>query len=390
MNASHPESLLHRFARIIWDPKQQIHASMQGKSSSFNDIFWVLLLSFTLARPYEIASAVAKWPLAKSLTLQRTIQNAISYGAWTAVILAAIGYFLHLRFTKKFPDFTFDKAAGLVALLWVPHLLLLAISAFFALVFGNQLMVLHRPLAAAWEHGWRWLFVVKFFISYGWSLSLMLYTVHLLRKSPQTSDVAVQADAPQETQTQAPQKPRTWKTAILILLYLSATVAMGFHISKDWKWLRPRQAGEKAPSFSMAVLANSSQEKFSLQQLRGQVVVLDFWATWCGPCVQTMPNLQLIHNNYKRHGLAVLAVNQEPDNTDNVIQFIADHKYTFPVVLDQGQVARSYRVDTLPTTVIIDRSGEIAFVHLGALNREDLKLAVKHVLRTSPPTKPTQ
>ncbi len=117
-----------------------------------------------------------------------------------------------------------------------------------------------------------------------------------------------------------------------------------------------------APDFRLPVRAGG---EVSLAGLRGQVVLINFWATWCGPCRQEMPLLDQIYQRYKGLGFTLLAVNVEEDST-LADRWLADMPVTFPVLLDRANaVSRLYDVTAMPSTVIVDRQGRIRYIHHG-------------------------
>ncbi|MFE8069812.1 TlpA disulfide reductase family protein [Marinobacteraceae bacterium S3BR75-40.1] len=117
-----------------------------------------------------------------------------------------------------------------------------------------------------------------------------------------------------------------------------------------------------APDFT---LKSKQGENLRLEDFRGQVVLLNFWASWCGPCRQEMPLLDEIHQQYKDLGFTVMAVSvdEDPANADD---FLAKVPVSFPVLYDnESRVSEMYGVDAMPTTVIIDRDGTRRFIHRG-------------------------
>ena len=97
----------------------------------------------------------------------------------------------------------------------------------------------------------------------------------------------------------------------------------------------------------------------TLSTLRGQVVFLNFWATWCPPCREEMPSIERLHQEFKDQGLAVLAVDVGERPT-LVAKFMKDFRLSFPVLLDRGsEVWSRYGVGGLPTTILVDRRGRI-------------------------------
>ena len=102
-----------------------------------------------------------------------------------------------------------------------------------------------------------------------------------------------------------------------------------------------------------------------LDQFRGRVVYLDFWASWCAPCRQSFPWMQTMKNTYEAQGLTILTVNLDADRAD-ADKFLAQFKPTFDVRFDPaGVLAESYRVKAMPSSVLIDRHGLPRFTHVG-------------------------
>jgi len=117
-----------------------------------------------------------------------------------------------------------------------------------------------------------------------------------------------------------------------------------------------------APSFS---LPSRSGDSVSLEQLKGQVVMLNFWASWCGPCRQEMPLLDQMHKRYSSLGFTLLGVNVEA-NTKDAERWLAETPVSFPVLFDkESKVSKLYDVNAMPSTVFIDRKGNVRYLHRG-------------------------
>ncbi len=135
-----------------------------------------------------------------------------------------------------------------------------------------------------------------------------------------------------------------------------------------------------APDFT---LKSKSGENIRLQDLRGEVVMLNFWASWCGPCREEMPLMDVIYQQYKDLGFTILAVNVDEDSAD-ADRFLASVPVSFPVVYDnQSKVSEMYKVDAMPTTILIDRDGQKRFLHRGykAGYEDDYEQQVKQLVR---------
>ncbi|MGB5105685.1 MAG: redoxin family protein [Candidatus Zixiibacteriota bacterium] len=137
-----------------------------------------------------------------------------------------------------------------------------------------------------------------------------------------------------------------------------------------------------APEFAFV---NLDGETVSLASLRGKVVVVDFWATWCGPCRMTMPLLQEFVER-KPDGVEFISMDVWEDDTSKVRPFLADFGYTFNVLYGNSQIAGSYEVTGIPTLVIIDKDGIIRYRHVGYDPGADQKLIwqTEDLLKKSP------
>jgi len=129
------------------------------------------------------------------------------------------------------------------------------------------------------------------------------------------------------------------------------------------------KVGEPAPDFSAQDLTN---HPVTLASYRGQkVVVVDFWATWCGPCRMGMPALQDLQDKFKDRGLEILSVNQG-ESADQIQDFIHRKHYSFHVVSDpDGAVGDKYGVRAIPTLVVIDKDGVVRWLRVGYSENED-------------------
>ena len=120
--------------------------------------------------------------------------------------------------------------------------------------------------------------------------------------------------------------------------------------------------GQSAPDFA---LKSSSGENLRLSEFRGDVVMVNFWATWCGPCRQEMPLLDELYSRYGRVGFSLLGVNID-DNSSKAMDMVSELGVSFPVLFDsRKEVSKLYEVGAMPVTVLIDREGTVRYVHLG-------------------------
>jgi peroxiredoxin len=122
------------------------------------------------------------------------------------------------------------------------------------------------------------------------------------------------------------------------------------------------QAADAAPDFT---LKNRAGGNLRFSEQRGEVVLLNFWASWCGPCRQEMPMLNTLHERYSKLGFSVIGINvdKDPNLAEKILK---DIPVSFPVLLDDtGAVSGTYNVSAMPTTILVDRDGNMRYLHKG-------------------------
>ncbi len=120
--------------------------------------------------------------------------------------------------------------------------------------------------------------------------------------------------------------------------------------------------GQTAPDF---VLRSSTGENLRLSEYRGDVVMINFWATWCGPCRQEMPLLDELYGRYQRVGFSLLGVNID-DDSRRAMAMVKELGVRFPVLFDEEKkVSKLYEVEAMPMTILLDREGTVRHIHYG-------------------------
>lgn len=132
------------------------------------------------------------------------------------------------------------------------------------------------------------------------------------------------------------------------------------------------ELGNVAPNF---LLQTVDGKEVYLTDYKGKKVLLNFWASWCGPCKIEMPDMEKFHKDMREKGIEVVAINAtaSEQSPDHVKQFLQENKYTFPVLLDiQGQANATYQIMSIPTSFILDEKGIIHFKHVGPMTYENM------------------
>ena len=136
-----------------------------------------------------------------------------------------------------------------------------------------------------------------------------------------------------------------------------------------------------APDFTLMSLDGT---QVTLSKLKGQVELINIWATWCPPCRAEMPAIETVYEQYRDQGFTVLAVNLQEDPR-SVAKFMQQYKLAFPALLDlDGQVSRAYQAYSLPSSFFVDRKGIIRQVYRGPMPRSVIAGTVEQLLQEGP------
>lgn len=172
--------------------------------------------------------------------------------------------------------------------------------------------------------------------------------------------------------------------SLLLVLGLTLIAASGYIILRDLPDQSDLSAVPAEVNFSSPELTLTDIEGNvrSLTDYRGQVVLVNLWATWCPPCKEEMPALQAYHNKYYEKGFTIIAVN-DGDPTPDVIQFVKDYRLTFPVWLDPTYIAteKAFKTLNLPSSFVIDREGTVRLSWVGGVNSKTLEKYVTPLIR---------
>jgi cytochrome c biogenesis protein CcmG, thiol:disulfide interchange protein DsbE len=137
--------------------------------------------------------------------------------------------------------------------------------------------------------------------------------------------------------------------------------------------------GKDAPDFTLDLVANGETAQISLADLKGKPVLLDFWATWCGPCQAEAPVVNKVAQRFKDKGLVVVGVNTS-DSPGRAAPWIKAHGITFPIAYDPDVVAPKYGVENLPTLVLLSKEGKVLAIRTGVTTDAELERLVTAAL----------
>jgi cytochrome c biogenesis protein CcmG/thiol:disulfide interchange protein DsbE len=156
------------------------------------------------------------------------------------------------------------------------------------------------------------------------------------------------------------------KTSLTILAFFLATLTL------------TAQVGKQAPAFS---LKDKDGKTITLESLKGKVVVLNFWATWCPPCRAEIPDFKKVYDKYKGKDVEIIAVSLDHKGWDVINPFLKKWEINYPVVLGGAQIAKDYgNVRSIPTTFIINKEGKVVDSHVGAMSADALVQSFEKLL----------
>jgi thiol-disulfide isomerase/thioredoxin len=187
-----------------------------------------------------------------------------------------------------------------------------------------------------------------------------------------------------ERTSSTPPARSSWLPAVLVLL---ASAVFGYavlpHLSRQVSE-SGKLLGAPAPDFSLPIFhGGDPSSRISLKALAGNVVVLDFWASWCKPCVAQARILSELAPRHAADKVVFVGVNTA-DNPERAEAFASSHQLPYPSVLDTGEVADAYGAQSLPTLIIVDPTGRVSEASVGVVGAKELEAAIAAAARATP------
>lgn len=357
------------FLQVFVAPRPTFRRIAQA-DAGFEVMVAVLFFEFFLSEPLRFATAWMQRSIGFGTAILGLWTSFVHFGlpVFVGVFVAGVVIYYFQRLFRRMPV-TIWGGFSLVAYAYVAHLFLVATSVTFAaLLQSTNPLWPHIPVGAVGDNNF--LAFIKVFVAYGPTLGLLGFA--FLATSSSASD------------GELPSRP-PWLLTTLATLFVGvlagAVVTNGQRIAREAESVRPALPGDQIPAFVLPPLT----EKTPLQttQFQGHVVLWDFWATWCPPCVASIPDLQKLRKTFANTPFQLLSVNVENDNTSEVQKFVREHNVDFPVYLPSASVLDFFEVSTLPTSVLVDQRGVIRHIHIGTVSYNTLEQEIRALLTSA-------
>jgi thiol-disulfide isomerase/thioredoxin len=340
-----------RLGLLVADPVRGMRGIVSRKTGAFRDSFLLVVVAAVVFRLPDLIRAVRSFSRVSGAAALTQLVGIFGGELRTAAFVALLSALLVVVFAgrgRRDPSLALEIGSACYVpyfFAWAP-VRLLDLDAWLAYVPGTVTRVV-RVLAWAWV------------------LALVVTAVWVLRHS----EPGAAAPAPSQ---------RSQYAGFAALALPAAALALNLAWSaQHYKLLRPLGRADLAPDFVLDRVDGKTGQ-LRLSELRGHVVLLDFWATWCPPCLAMMPTLHELYRDWHPRGAEFVGIDSDGSmgSREDLQAFLAQNPFPYPVVVDDRNVGGAYGVSSIPHIAIIGRDGKIARVFVGGVGRAQLESAL--------------
>jgi thiol-disulfide isomerase/thioredoxin len=339
-----------RLGHILIAPTRGLGAIVERKRGGLRDATYLFLVSTLAFRLPDLIRAVLSFQrisLAGGLTQLMGVLGSELRTAGFVVLIAALAITVLAGRERRDPSLGLELGAAC----YVPYVCVWSPVRLF-------------DMEALWGYVPGIVSQIVRVVAWGWVVVLVVLSLRLLRKSGDPSPHIV------------PTRSRVVGLSVLAILALSFTLGTVWS-ARHYELLRPLGRSDKAPDFALARV-DGQPGNVKLADLRGHVVLLDFWATWCPPCLALLPVLHDLYREWQPRGAEFIGIDSDGPmiSRADLQEFLAHRPFPYPVVIDDKEVGGLYGVYSIPHIVVIGRDGKIARVLVGGVSRAHIAAAL--------------
>tara|TARA_B100000683_G_scaffold276632_1_gene331320 strand:+ start:459 stop:1565 length:1107 start_codon:yes stop_codon:yes gene_type:complete len=365
--------MVEALAGMILSPVRQLDRLTREKEGDFFEPLWVFVVVVAALHLPALHQASVFFEQRPFWVLQKLLDLVAFQGqsiflflaAWVVIFFGASRVLLE----KSLPIWRLFNAC---AYLLIPFAFLLAIGGIFSLAGLDHWALPHRPIHSPviWVGGeLQWFrYAVKSGITFAWPSLVGLGVLWRWKRS---------MDMPKPVQNMR-WGLATW-AVVLSMLWVGALAQNLGKIDQ----FKPVLVGDRFPSLNLPWLKarpSDSNGQLNLGAQEGQILVIDFWASWCGPCMKALPEFEKIAKDYREQGVRVVGVNREPSNLPAAKAVLQSSDPLYTSVVDSGGLAQKVGLQVLPTTYLVGPDGRVRFLHLGSLDADALRNSIDGLL----------
>jgi thiol-disulfide isomerase/thioredoxin len=351
-----------RSLRVLVEP-EAVFAELVASRKGFGALFGFLALELVLIHPLDVAGDAMRLSYGIATGLLAAWQRYVHFALPVGVIVFLLGVVLYYLVRRRRRGLDVWTAASLLAYAWPPHLLLVSLSVLLGHAGLDHPIMPHHAFDPRLLPDWA--LPLSFLLAFAPSLVLAVRAVRFVLR-----------DAPPAPVAASPARRRLVGGAATALLVLGLS-ACATRIWSDWGSVRPLLPGDRLPSFRVEGLAVPPLNRVELEH---QVVLIDFWATWCPPCRAAMPELEALHRELGGRGFRLVSINGGDEPAAEIRDFAGKLGLSFPVYIDPGGLRHRFRVESLPTAFLVDREGVVRHAYIGTTSASTIRRDVEALL----------
>lgn len=389
------ESVSSLFSVLI--RPQQIMLRVRKDKKGFGIFFILMLLEWAFRYPETLGAGVVRLFSFPQIALINLWYSAMNSILPPALFVFVAGLMLHYMVrNSKAPRLDPWTGASIITYAWFPHTLIMAIFVLVAAWLKDFLPEQHELLAyfqfqtflpSSTMMG-AWIFqTVLFFAPTLYLMRHGLRAIFLVDSS--TNSLTNNTDDSSAQETQAPKNPTLIPILGISILFM-ALASNTLYVRQNWDRIRPPLLGDAFDLGSLGDLTisrtqkqNDNKNKNKKQNFQNKVLLLDFWATWCEPCVRSIPTLIRLHREFADQAFQLVSINNEgAQQQEQVRAFIRTYQIPFDVYFDleSPSLSEQLRITTLPTFILIGADGALRSIHIGEASYDDLHKHIEALL----------